>query len=397
MGASMLDVPLGDRLSIGPPLNPHVMHVITGLGRGGAEGFLCRLVGALANLGWRASVVSLKSPAPLASQLSAQGVPVHCLDMEGAAGLSSALLQLSRLLRSGRPDIVQTWMYHADLAGGLIARVLGSQPIVWNLRAGALDSTDVGPTTRALVRVNAKLSKIVPTRIVCCSEASRRAHRSSGYCAGKLEVIANGWDLNAFRRDEVARASIRRELGIPHDAILIGLLARRHLMKGHRTFVDAARILLRSGTNAEFLLCGEGIDGCEETRAAIATGGMSGRFRISGHRSDMARVMSALDIGTLASHSEGCPNVVGEMMACEVPCVVTDVGDAAHIVGDTGRVVPPRDAAALAAAWDELIRMGAGDRARLGRAARERVSSQFSLQASALRYDRLYRELLGLR
>ena len=175
-----------------------------------------------------------------------------------------------------------------------------------------------------------------------------------------------------LRRTSSARSAVRQELGLPVDATLIGFIARFHPQKDHRTFLQAATILSEQVPDSQFVLVGRGVTvDNEELRGLIAAHGPRHGVHLLGERADIPRLTAALDIATCSSaFGESFPSVVGEAMACGVPCVVTDVGDAARIVGDTGRVVLPKDAAALAAAWSELIELGPDGRRELGLRAR---------------------------
>ncbi len=235
------------------------------------------------------------------------------------------------------------------------------------------------------------MSGWLPTRIVCCAELARRVHTEFGYIGEKIVVIPNGFDLTDFRPDPAARLSVRQELGIPQEALIIGLVGRFHPQKDHRNFIDAAARLHSEYPKIHFLLCGDDVTP-ENTELGqwIAARGIGERCHLLGPRDDIPRITAALDIACSSSYTEGFSNVIGEAMACGVPCAVTDVGDSALIVGDTGRVVPPRNPRALADAWCELIKMCPEKRSLLGAAARRRIGERFSLQAIAQRYEELY-------
>jgi glycosyltransferase involved in cell wall biosynthesis len=286
-------------------------------------------------------------------------------------------------------------MYHADLLGGLAVRLVGSGiPVVWNIRHSNLDPKGNKRTTIWTAKVCARLSNRLPARIVCCSEASRQVHTALGYAPQKMVVIPNGFDLSAFKPDPAARESVRRELGIAADALLIGLVGRFDPQKDHGNFVAAAALLSAAYPEVHFLLCGDGVNWDNQKLAGwIEEAVLRQRFHLLGRREDMPRLTASLDIASSSSsYGEGFPNVIGEAMACGVPCAVTDVGDSAFIVGYTGLVVLPRDPEALAQAWKRLIDMGPEGRQRLGGAARKRILENFNLPDIIARYEALYRE-----
>lgn len=336
-------------------------------------------------------VISLTNIGSIGGKIRALGVPVRAMGMRRSMPNPLEVLRLAHQLRKARPDVIQTWMYHADLVGGLAAKIARDIPLAWGIRASNLDPQGIKRRTIWTVMVCARLSRWLPTRIVCCSVASRRVHMERGYTADKMVVIPNGFDLDAFRPDPAARLTVRQELGISKEALLIGLVARFDPLKDHRNFVQAAALLHARVPDVHFLLCGDGITWENRDLAGlIDTAGIRNCCHLLGLRDDVPRLLAALDIASLSSYGEGLPNVVGEAMACGVPCVVTDVGDSALIVGETGRVVPPKDWEALAAAWREMIEIGAEERKQLGLAARRRIEEHFSLAAVVGRYQALY-------
>jgi glycosyltransferase involved in cell wall biosynthesis len=209
-----------------------------------------------------------------------------------------------------------------------------------------------------------------------------------------MVVIPNGTDVATFRPDPMARAAVRRELNLPEGAPLIGLVARFDPQKDPRNFVQAAARLHARRPEAQFLLCGHGMNWDNPALVRwIEGGGIRDRCYLLGRREDIPRLTAALDVATSSSATEGFPNVLGEAMACGVPCVATDVGDSAVIVGNTGHVVPPHTPGALADAWARLLDMPARERRDLGMRARERVASSFSIDSVVERYEALYRGL----
>jgi glycosyltransferase involved in cell wall biosynthesis len=369
--------------------------VTTGLSTGGAELMLYRLLAALDRSTFAPSVVSLLPAGPTAAKIAALGVPVRSLGMRPGVPDPRAAVRLARWLRREGPDVVQTWMYHADLIGGVAARLAGCRQVAWGLRQSTLDPHTSKRSTIWTARACARLSRLVPARIVCCSEASRRVHAALGYAPERMVVIPNGFDLAAYRPDPAARAVVRAELGLPADAPLVGLVARWDPQKDHQMFVWAAARVGDQHPAVHYLLCGDDITPANAALAEwIGAAGLGGRCHLLGPRDDMPRLTAALDVACSASASgEGFSNVLGEAMACGVPCAATDVGDAALIVGDTGRVVPPRDPAALAGALHELLALSPAARQALGQAARRRIEERFTLGACAARYAALYTAL----
>jgi glycosyltransferase involved in cell wall biosynthesis len=372
-----------------------IMQVITTLGPAGAETMLCRVASAMDRSHFENEVVSLTGILDQADKMQAIGVRVRTLGMN--TGLPNPLLvmRLARWIRESKPDVIHTWMYHANFVGALAARLAGSVPVVWGIHHSALDPRVDKRRTMLVNRACAFLSRKFPARIACCSEASLCIHKKLGYTAEKLEVIPNGFDLEKVKPDPAARASVRAELGIPADALLIGIAARFHPQKDHLNFIRAAARLHKQIPQVHFLLCGLGIT-LQNSQLVqwIEAAGICDCCHLLGVRQDMSRLFSAMDIAATASFSgEAFPLVIGEAMACGTPCVVTDVGDSALIVGGTGTVVAPGDPHALAEAWWKLIAAGPAVRRRLGMAARHHVQKHFALQAVVERYQAIYASL----
>lgn len=369
-----------------------ILFLITGLNIGGAEMQLYRLLTRLDSKRYNPVVVSLVKPGPVGEKIKAMGVSVQALGMRRGIPNPVAIFTLARWLRRTKPELVHTWMYHSDLVGGMAAKLAGSIPVVWGIHHSNLDPEGNKRTTIWAANSCARFSRWLPVKIVCCSEASRRVHTALGYDPDRMVVIPNGFDLNLFKPDLEGVTLVRQELGIPENTMLIGMVGRFDPQKDHRNFIKAAALLQKDIQDVQFLLCGDDIAWKNQKLSKwIDETGLSGYFYLLGIRNDIPRIMTALDIASSSSYGEGFPNVVGEAMACGTPCVVTDVGDSALIVGDTGIVVPPKDPDALARAWRELIEIGKDKRQKLGDNARLRIKNNFSLPSVVKRYEELYK------
>ena len=376
-----------------------VLHVITGLPVGGAQMMLYKLLSQTDRSEFEPEVVSLLDEGVMGERISALGIRVRALGMKSIPSAGAGTVRLARWIREDRSTIIQTWMYHADLFGGLAARLAGNRRIAWGIRQSNLDPRGAKRSTRWIARICAQLSRSVPARIVCCSEASRRTHGALGYDISRMVVIPNGFDLQVHRPDPAARREVRRELGLADSVILVGSMGRFHPQKDHRTLLRAASQAFREREDVHVLLCGESMSPTNALlQGWIDEGGLGSRCHLLGLRQDVARLTAALDVACSSSaFAEGFPNAIGETMACEVPCVVTDVGDSAEIVGPTGIAVPREDPEALAHALGDLINLGPHDRRELGRAARRRIGQRYELRNIATRYEAMFRELVVTR
>ena len=340
-------------------------------------------------------VISLTDAGPVADKIKMLGVPVHALGMKRGKPHPVAMIKLSSLLRRKKPDLVQTWLYHSDLIGSLAAKLAGRNKIYWSIRQSNIDADSNKRATIWMAKACAKLSSWLPDKIIVCSHAALKSHQALGYYKEKMFVIPNGFDLDEFRPDPEARKSVRKELKLDEKALLVGLVARFDPQKDHRNFIEAAQLIREKIPAAHFMLCGEGVDNeNNQLMQWIEKGKVEGCFHLLGIRKDVSRLVVAMDVAVSSSLGEGFPNVVGEAMACSVPCVVTDVGDSALIVADTGRVVPAKDPGALATAIIGLLQAPLAFREEMGELARQRVKMNYSLDSVVRKYEAVFREVL---
>jgi glycosyltransferase involved in cell wall biosynthesis len=375
--------------------SPRILHVITGLQAAGCEMTLLKLLSAR-NDKWDQAVVSLSDEGTLGPRIADLGVPVHALGMRKSFLDPFRLFSIVPLVSSFRPQLIVGWMYHGNLAASLAANCFVPRlPVLWNIQQSIQDISNERRSTAALVRIGVPLSR-QPVAIIYNSRISSEQHQSFGYCAARSAVIPTGYDCRQFRPDPEARHQVRAELGLPEDAVVVGLIARYHPMKDHAGFLKAASLVARAHPHVHFLLAGMGVTHDEpELQRLMVEYQLDGRVLLLGERKDVSRVTAALDIACSASAwGEGFSNAVGEAMACEVPCVVTDVGDSAYLVSDTGLAVPPRSPEAFASAINQLVESGADRRRQLGQAARRRVETEFSLASVARGYEDLYEKYL---
>jgi glycosyltransferase involved in cell wall biosynthesis len=373
-----------------------IVHIINSFEFGGAEAMLCNLLLRSDRRRFDPHVVALIDDLRVAGPIVAAGIPLATMGMKPGIPNPLAVARLIRHLRRLRPAIVQTWMDHSNLIGGIAARFVPGARVVWGIHHANHVAALTKRSTLLTVGACAQLSRRVPTRIVCCSEQSRIRYAERGFADDRLEVIPNGFDTDHFRPDPAARLAIREEIGVAPDAPLVGLVARYDPVKDHASFLRAAAIVHREFPEAHFLMCGDKVDASNAALTQlIASLGIGRACHLLGPRRDVARIHAALDVAASSSLSEAFPLAVGEAMACGVPCVATDVGDSALMIGKAGMIVPPGDPGALAAGMAELLGIGAAGRARLGADARERVRELFDLEAVTRRYEALYDELLG--
>lgn len=370
----------------------NVVHIIIGLNIGGAEMMLKRLV-CVGTVSMHHTVISLTDMGKLGKEIQAAGIEVHTLGMRSIWGLPRVLWNLTQLIKKIRPSIVQTWMYHADLIGGVAARFAGSCRVVWGIRSTAIPQ-GLWSATYWLVRVCAMGSYFIPHRIICCANSAKEAHIKLGYAKRKMSVIPNGYDFSSFDRDLTSRTKARAELGFEANEIVIGTVGRFDPLKDFHNFVSAASKLSARHQNIKYLMVGRDIDWTNPTlRGWIESAGLANRYQLAGEQSGVSYFLSALDIFCLSSMNEAFPNVVVEAMAIGVPCVVTRAGDAAKILGDENFVVPTRDAEALSDALLRMCDLGQDGRQTLGERGAVRVRAEYAIENVRKKYEAVYAEV----
>ena len=391
----MTDTPASQPSGAAQPSRPlRVLHVISGLGLGGAEAMLFRVVTHPSTVEHR--VVCLSGPDWYSRELQRCGVEVEHLNINAGSNGLAATARLFRLIRRSGADVVQGWMYRSNLLAALAAKTKGI-PSVWGIHNSSLEPLSF--RAKLWVYASGAVAGWAPSYVINCSNRSARLHEALGFGRAPGRVVHNGHQSEIFFPDEAVRARVRGELGIGPGTFLLGSVARWHVQKDHPNLLAAMRILKERGvTDFKCLFVGHEMN--EENGAmveAIAREGLQQSVIALGPRGDVPDIMRALDVHVLAScGGEAFPNVVAEAMLCGTPCVVTDVGDAAFMVEQNGWVAPPRDPAALASGIEAACRQfrddPAGWAARCA-AARERIASRFTLEAMAREYEAIWREV----
>lgn len=374
-----------------------VVHIITGLGTGGAERALYNLLQGGLSEEFDSHVISLGDEGTMGVRIEALGVPVSTLGMRSGKPSIASILKLRRLVKTLQPGLIQGWMYHGNLAASL-ARFFcaGKTSVLWNVRHSLYHIEKEKMLTRQVIRVNRFLSKSVDS-LLYNSRLSREQHERFGFAGSHGKVIPNGINCQQFTFSVDARRRIRSELSIPEEALVLGHVARFHPIKDHANFLQAAVLVLEKYPDTHFILSGSGVELHNAEIQRYIPRLQQGQFHLLGERSDIAEVMSAMDILSNSSWGEAFPNVLGEAMAIGIPCVATDVGDSSFIVGDCGVVVPSKDKVALSEGLESLLAMSRLERCALGERARERVKKEFTLVAIVQQYAELYKTIIPYR
>jgi glycosyltransferase involved in cell wall biosynthesis len=372
-----------------------IVHVITTLLDGGAEGVLYRL--CKQDKSNKHVVISLRGKGKYGPLLLRSGIKVHCLNMKPKFFSLYSCIKLIRLFKIYKPDVVQTWLYHADFIGGLFARISGVKNIVWGIRHSNFEFSKSKKFIILLVKILAKLSYWVPKLIILCAKKSIKVHESIGYDKNKMRLIRNGYDTTVFKPfDNKKSINFRKKFQIKAKTPILGSVGRFHPQKDHDNLFKALAILNKKKIDYFCLLVGFEMDSCNEDLVhKIKKMKLENKVKLLGSQNDIPQVMRELDLHILPSaYGESFPNVVAESMACGTPCVVTDVGDAAFIVGNTGWVVPPKNSEALANKIMIAIRK-LNDKKWSSRCAeaRKRIKKNFSIDLMVKNYIKVWREI----
>jgi glycosyltransferase involved in cell wall biosynthesis len=386
-------------MTAGPvPSRPRrISFVTTGLGVGGAEAMLHRVVTRLDRDRFDPMIVSVMDDGEYGDAFRAAGIPVASIGFSNRVPTPARVARLIRTLRHQRPETIMGWMYHGNLAASL-ARPWAAPDasLAWNIRHSVYDLANERFLTRNLIRLGARLSDRVDATVYV-SETSRRQHVGLGYAARSALVIGNGIDP-APVATPAQRAAVRSELGFGPGDIVVGHIARFHPMKDHATFLRAAILAIESEPTIRILLIGRDVnDANPALQPLLAAAGLAGRVVTLGERHDVPRLLAALDVFCQSSFSEGFPNAVLEAAVAGLPCVVTDVGASGEIAPEGELVVPARNVGALARALLDVVRLGPSGRARMGAAGRAHAIEHFSLDSVVERYAGLLDRLAAAR
>jgi glycosyltransferase involved in cell wall biosynthesis len=363
-----------------------ILFLIRSLDVGGAQRQLIALAKGLYQRGHAVAVGVFYGGAVLEPELIAAGVRVCHLHKQGRWAVFSFLWQLLKLTRQEKPDFLHSYLPEANLPAILLKPFCRSLVVVWGVRASNVDLQHYDWTARLMFRIEALLSRF-PDLIIVNSLAGRDYHLQHGFPGYKMVVIPNGIDTARFKPDKKARTLIRTEWGISETERLIGLVGRLDPMKDHSTFLQAASVLAGQEEQVRFVCIGDGPEPYSSQIKALSKDlGLEGRLIWVGARNDLPSVYNALDLLTSASaFGEGFSNVIGEAMACGVPCVVTDVGDSARIVGETGMVVLPGNPEEMTRSWQAMLKILRNQHDSIGVRARARIVAQFGIEALVAR------------
>ena len=355
-----------------------ILFLSRSLESGGAERQLAVLASGLSRIGWKVVIASFYYEGDVGSRLEHDGVTIRYLHKKGRWDVVGFAIRLIKVIREESPDIIHGYLPVPNIIAVLLRPLLPPHKLVWGIRASNMEMDQYDWLSRWSYRLERNLSGFADM-IIANSQAGMEVMREKGFAIDKALMIPNGIDTQRFHADSAGRVRVREQFGIAAGDKLIGLVARLDPMKDHLTFMRAAAYLIKHRKNVRFICVGDGSVSYRQKLLAVSMDlGIADRLVWTAAAEDMAAMYNAFDLATLSSaYGEGFPNVIGEAMACGVPCVVTNVGDSAYIVGDTGTVVPTRNPEALAHAWDTMLDRIEKEGCELGVRARERLCRLF--------------------
>jgi len=348
-----------------------IMFLTRDLRFGGAQAQLVMLANALSKRGHAVDLVVFYPEGDFKDRLD-ERIAFLPLNKKGRWDVLSFFYQFRKVVSQRKPDVIYSFLITPNVISALHRLVSSSTPVVWGVRS-ALNEAPRDHASRLNYFLQRRLSRAADV-IIANSNSGRETMRAQNFPVKKIQVVHNGFDLDRFRIDPAAGAAMRETWAVPPRACLVGFVGRLQPVKDPENFIQAAKRVAEKSADAHFVCVGGGQPGYIERLKSLADSlGLAGRFTWAGELAAMPAVYNALDILCSSSYTEGFPNVVGEAMACGVPCVVTDVGESSGIVGDLGITVAPRDPEALAGGLLAMIAQLPIDQAAL----RKRIADNF--------------------
>ncbi|UJF23144.1 glycosyltransferase [Shewanella sp. OMA3-2] len=369
-----------------------VYHIITSLDVGGAETALKRLVIDTKD-DYDIKIFSLTTSGKIAGELIKEGVDVYSLNIKTLRNVIKSINLLKNIFIMDKPDVIHSWLYHADLIGGIASKLAGVKNVIWGVRTTHLKKGSF--STVVIRQLLSFLSYFIPSKIVCVAEAARDFHVKIGYSRKKMIVIGNGFSCDPQKLSELEVFRERERLGITVSDIVIGSVGRFSQDKAQDLFVQAALLVAPNNPDVKFLMVGREIDiNNSLLMNPIKKSGFSSKFILVGEQSDISRWFCLFDIFCLHSRTEGFPNVLGEAMSHGLCCASTKAGDAEFILSNTGVLSEHITSESIAFSINQLLILSSAQRIALGRLAKKRANDYFSIQKTTSQYNKLYKKMM---
>tara|TARA_Y100001934_G_C12369809_1_gene785642 strand:- start:2630 stop:3751 length:1122 start_codon:yes stop_codon:yes gene_type:complete len=360
-----------------------VAHIITGLNQGGAEKLLYDLVRLRDKNKFSYHIISLSSKGYYGKKFEEIGIPIYCLNMN-IKNLPKILFQFFRQYKKNhKPDLIHSWMYHANLFGSILSKLI-NVPLIWSIHHASPFNNSL--RTNLVVFLNVIVSYFSPTRIIYCSTYAYKTHSPTGFKKKIQSVIYNGVDTDHFKCNN----NLDRR-----DKVRIGLVGRWDPIKNHKLFIKVVSDLLKKNKNLEIFMAGQQINNTNNDLLELLNdSAVTGKIKLLGECDDIVSLLCNLDILVSCSFEESFGLVIAEAMACKTLCVVTNTGMSSLIIGNTGISVPLDDRKSLYNGILALLNLDERKRFELAKLARKRIKKMFDIDNMTLEYQTLYSETL---
>ena len=372
-----------------------ILHIISGLNDGGAESLLFNFLCYTKNdINF---VISLKGKGKYGKMIEEKGIKIFYFDFSLNLSLISNFIDLIKLIRKINPDVVQTWLYHADLLGGCAAYIANSKNIFWGIHHGSLDKNINNYSTIFISKINSILSYFIPRKIIVCADSAKSIHIKNGFSPQKFITIPNGIDLNKFKRSSQKRSFFRNKLNIKSNETLYGTVARFHPIKDHITLIKSISRLKKAGYKFKYLLVGENINNKNKLLNEIIK-----KYRLEEtmilleKEENISLVMNALDLHVLSSKSEALPMVILEAMGCGTPCLSTNVGDIKNLIFDNNLIVETSNQSSLFSAMKIFSDYNSKYKNQISISVENQIKENYSLEKMTKKYLNLYQKYTSL-
>ena len=369
-----------------------ILHVINGLDDGGAEGVLYRI--CKYDKEHQHIVVSMQGFGKYGALLRSQGNEVRVLNISRLKTLPKAILEFRQILKETKPDLIQTWMYHANIFAGILTKIFYyKKPVFWNIRCTIMKLGEAGLGTYLLTYLGSLLSYFIPDSIIVCANSIKSDHKQIGYKSSKIKIIENGFDLEYFKPPQKSQ-----NINTNFDArvLIVGVLGRFHPQKNHELAIKASSLAIRKGINVKLYLAGSGVTADEPVlKNLISKHSMKNFTRLFGALKDVRIFFNEIDVLLLPSQfGEGFPNVLAEAMASGIPCIATSIGDSKKIIGQSGWVVPNQKPKEIVSAFEEIIEMKKNNSwIKIKKTARKQIEKNFSISKMITSYSKCWKDI----
>jgi len=371
-----------------------ILHVINGLDDGGAEGVLYRI--CTYDKEHEHIVLSMQGLGKYGELLRCQGIEVRVLNISTFKTLPNAILKFREVLKETKPDLIQTWMYHANIFAGILTKIFYyKKPVLWNIRCTIMKLGEAGLATYLLAYLGSLLSYFIPDCTIVCGNSIKLDHQHVGYKRSKIKIIENGFDLEYFKPPQISQ---RINIDFVKRGLIVGVLGRFHPQKNHELAIKACSLAIRKGVNIKLYLAGSRITTDEPVlKNSIREHGMENFTRLFGALKDVRIFFNEIDVLLLPSKfGEGFPNVLAEAMAYRIPCIATSIGDSERIIEQTGWVVSPQKPEEIVSAFEKIIEMKKNKSwLKMKNSARKRIEQNFSISKMITSYSKCWKSFFN--